>query len=138
VESVEEAVGNVKEVLNGEVVADSAGELEEPDRGTQTDVVEPELAADPEPVETDTTQQKDVIPDDGHITVRCGAARFTGGTPKGTVPGCGKELDIDLEAARVVKAGAENAQLMEMAGLRERAFLCNACFKASREAAMAQ
>lgn len=106
-----------------------------------TPVVEQELAADPPApaadtkVEAEVAPERVVIPDDGTHVFRCGEARFTGGTPKGTVPGCGKELTVQIEAARIiaVEPAPEQAQFIEMAGLRERAVLCNSCFKDARQ-----
>lgn len=118
-----------------------------------TPVAEPTPPADPEAQQTDNDTPAEqaeapaeptaeateaeapaVIPDDGTHVFHCGEPRFTGGTPKGTVPGCGKELTVTLEAARIVdvEPKPEQAQFVEMAGLRERAVLCNSCFKDAR------
>jgi hypothetical protein len=169
VATAEEAVANVQAVLPGStVVSDSAGQIpSEPatipvsqetvqsvvvepevqaEEQATTPVAEPDVPADPPTEQADTEQATaeesagfPVIPDDGTIEVQCGTPRFTNTAPKGTVPGCGKELTITVEDRRITAAGPspENAQFIEMASLKERAVLCNACFREARVAATA-
>ena len=168
VATAEEAVENVKAVLPGStVVSDTAGqipadpvpvsqetvqstvvepEVQVDETPATTPVAEPDVPADPPTEQADTEQATaeesagfPVIPDDGTIEVQCGTPRFTTTAPKGTVPGCGKELTLTLEDKRIVSAGPapENAQFIEMASLKERAVLCNTCFREARVAATA-
>lgn len=141
-----------EQTVQGETVPPAdGGVVEEP---TTTPVAEVGPAADQEVPAVDTPEEaapaaeaavegtepaRFEVPDDGYKNVRCGDPRFTGGTPKGNVPGCGKELTVTLEAARVIAVSPppEQAQFVEMAGLRERAFLCNACFKEARTKSLA-
>lgn len=166
VKTPEEAVANVKAAMPGStVVSDSAGKIEpeapvpapepapepqpepaptqapEPETPASTPVEQPEPVADPAPEQADTSTEESaggypVIPTEGSITVQCGTPRFTDSAPKGTVPGCGKELTVTLEESRIVGVdpSSELAQFVEMAALRERAVLCNACFKDARTA----
>lgn len=141
VESTEQAVANVKAAMPGStVVSDSTGQLPA-ETPTATPVAEPEAAAVPAPEQADNPEQPEAaegsypaIPADGAATVQCGTPRFPDTPPKGTVPGCGKELTITMEDSRIVgvEPAGENAQFLEMAALRERAVLCNACFRDAR------
>lgn len=162
--TVEEAVQNVKDAMPGStVVSDSAGQIpaEEPteipeptevpadqagEAEPATPVAEPEADGQaapeqPEPqAEEPAGEGYPVIPDAGSVTVQCGTPRFPNVEPKGNVPGCGIELTISLEEARIIGVATEgqNAQFIEMAALRERAVLCNACFRDARQAATRQ
>jgi hypothetical protein len=154
---MEQAVANVQAAMPGStVVADSAGELAEPtpvnvdlpatggsdleaaESAASTPVAEPEAPAD-SPVdeadnqpEVEVTPEAAAIPDDGTHVFRCGDARFAGTAPQ--APGCGKELTVTLESARIVAVSPEpeQAQFVEMASLRFRSVLCNSCFKDAR------
>lgn len=109
----------------------------EPAPDVSTPVAGPEPTGTSVPVEADPA--KVVIPDnsDGFMTVVCGQARYTGGSPRqhvGVPTGCGKELSVLIADARVTEAqGDEQATLIEIAGMRERAFLHNACYGSVRQ-----
>lgn len=82
-----------------------------------SDVVEPAVAAEPA-----------VVPDEAEAFVTyCGAPRFTGGSPSSD-HGCGQRMTVALSGGRITGAeDGQRADLMEIAGLRKRAFLHNAC-----------
>lgn len=121
--------------------ADAAGEASSAQQGAETPVAEPQLPVDSEAAPADDQPPVDQagesvqIPDDGTVTVLCGDPRYAGTDPVGRVPGCRKPLNVTLESGRIVAVEGEIAQLMEMAGIKERAFLCNADFNKARQAA---
>ena len=107
----------------------------------QTPVATPDVAesagtSDEAPADAPQVEQAE-IPMDGTVVVRCGQARYPGGEPRqheGITTGCGKELTVVLAEGKVtaVEGSDENPSLMEIAGMRERAFLHNACYGALR------
>lgn len=150
----EQAVANVKTAMPGStVVADSAGQIPvdpqpepqpEPEAPVEipvaTPVATPDLddqaAAEADGSPTEPADTPAEIPTDGVITVACGSPRFTGVEPTSPFPGCGQELVVTLEGNRVIACEGQNAQLVEMAGIRQRQFLCNPDFTKARQAAM--
>jgi hypothetical protein len=128
----EEAVATVAEVLGGEVVDLTGGPTTgieptpvEPD--VQTPVVTPEVASVPAPVAD--------IPGNGIFSVACGQPRYAGGTVPPTLKACGLVLVLDMQEDRVTGCSSPEGQipdLIQIAGLKTRAFLCNACFAVHR------
>jgi hypothetical protein len=133
------AIGMANEINDRSDAEASAPADEIPaESAASTPVAEPEAPAD-SPVdeadnqpEVEVTPEAAAIPDDGTHVFRCGDARFAGTAPQ--APGCGKELTVTLESARIVAVSPEpeQAQFVEMASLRFRSVLCNSCFKDAR------
>jgi hypothetical protein len=124
-----EAVATVAEVLGGEVVPEASTEAEAeaavPD--VQTPVVTPEVASVPAPVAD--------IPGNGIFSVACGQPRYAGGTVPPGLKACGQELVLDMQEDRVTGCSSPEGQipdLIQIAGLKTRAFLCNSCFAVHR------
>jgi AAA domain len=124
-----EAVATVETVLGGEVVPDAV--IPEPavieEQAVTTPVVTPEAASVPAPVAD--------IPGNGIFTVACGQPRYTGGTAQPGLKACGQELVLDMQEDRVTGCSTPEGQipdLIQIAGLKTRAFLCNACFAVHR------
>ena len=98
----------------------------------QDDVVEeqPEPQPEPEPAAPAPTG-------DGQATVVCGSPRFPDAACAEGI-GCGQGLTVTLQEGRVVAVdGPDTPELVEIAGLRERAFLHNTCYAAVRKARVA-
>jgi len=122
-----EAVATVAEVLGGEVVPEASPEAAEPVSDVQTPVVTPEAASVPAPVAD--------IPGNGIFSVACGQPRYAGGTVPPGLKACGQELVLDMQEDRVTGCSSPEGQipdLIQIAGLKTRAFLCNACFAVHR------
>jgi hypothetical protein len=121
-----EAVATVETVLGGEVVPDEAVPVVE-EQAVQTPVVTPEVASVPAPVAD--------IPGNGIFTVACGQPRYAGGTVPPGLKACGQELVLDMQEDRVTGCASPDGQipdLIQIAGLKTRAFLCNSCFAVHR------
>lgn len=142
--TMDQAVETVKEVLGGTVVAedppapvvDQVDQVADP--VVETPVAEAPSAAQeaavPQASEPTITPSLD-LPSDGTVTVACGQPRFSGGVAKNPGAGCGKPLTITLADGKITAAdGDEDPSLIEIAGLRERAFLHNACYGRARNA----
>lgn len=119
----------------------------EPEADTTPSAPEPAQTPDVEP-ETELTNEQheaavatvveelggevisDVIEPDA---IACGAPRFPD-NPDDFVPvqGCGKILDLTFEDGRIVGSSEGVADLIEIAGIKTRTFLCNSCFAAYR------
>jgi hypothetical protein len=136
-----EAVAAVTDVLGGKVVDQPVGgplvqsasadeQPAQPEPEPETPVAEPKVADqvdEPAP---------GVVPTEGEYTTTCGAARYTDGAPAREGVGCGKPMTVTLVAGRVTAAEAgQMPDLIEIGGLRERAFLHNACYQAARKLA---
>ena len=70
-------------------------------------------------------------------TVTGGSPRYAGGTPAPGVEGCGKELHLEFTDDRVTGCTSPEGQLpdlIQIAGLKTRAFLCNPCYAGYRNA----
>jgi hypothetical protein len=124
-----EAVATVETVLGGEVVPDEV--VPEPaaieEQAVTTPVVTPEVASVPAPVAD--------IPGNGIFSVACGQPRYAGGTVPPGLKACGQELVLDMQEDRVTGCSTPEGQipdLIQIAGLKTRAFLCNACFAVHR------
>jgi hypothetical protein len=92
-----------------------------------TPVVTPEVTSVPAPSAD--------IPGNGIFTVACGQPRYAGGTVPPELKACGQELVLDMQEDRVTGCASPDGQipdLIQIAGLKTRAFLCNACFAAHR------
>lgn len=137
----EQGVKNMQEVLGATPIEQEgqAGEqVGEQEGQAATPVAEP--ATPPEPEQPQPAQQPEQQfhdPDepisDGVVAVACGQVRYPGETPK--AEGCGQELVLDIQQGRVTgvrQPEGENADLIEIGGLKGRAFLCNACFARTR------
>lgn len=133
----EQAIENVETQLGGKVI-----EVD----GVPTDAVTPseavveepaqeappiEQAATPEPA-TVPAQAADIPSDDGVFKVYCGQQRFPSVAVKEGVEGCGQELVVEFAGGRI--AGIQSpeeegysAEMMEITGLRTRAFLDQEC-----------
>lgn len=73
---------------------------------------------------------------EGEYTTTCGAPRYTDGAPAREGVGCGKPMTVTLVSGRVTAAEeGQMPDLIEIGGLRERAFLHNACYQAARKLA---
>ena len=135
----EEAVATVETVLGGEVIPEASAEAEaeaapvtgieptpvEPD--AQTPVVTPEVPSVPAPAAD--------IPGNGIFSVACGQPRYAGGTVPPGLKACGQELVLDMQEDRVTGCSSPEGQipdLIQIAGLKTRAFLCNSCFAVHR------
>lgn len=143
--SEQEAVATVNEVLGGSVVEAGADEP-----GSPTHVGSPELADQaPVPTSSDAPTLVDMpepesippapaeVSGNGTITVACGDARYTGGSAAPGLNACGRKLVLDMQEDRVTGCSEPEGQipdLIQIAGLKTRAFLCNACFAAHRNA----
>jgi len=145
-----DAVATVEKVLGGEVVEpdveivarDTAdpGQAETVD--VQTSVVAPAV---PESVESPAVAESEPasvpeppadIPGNGTFTVACGSPRYSGGTVPPDLAACGQELVLTMQEDRVTGCSSPEGQipdLIQIAGLKTRAFLCNACFAAHRK-----
>ena len=132
---MEQGVATIQETLGGTVVSDTAatqnGAPVPPEQQPQTPVSAPAVAEipaapDPEPA----TAYDGTVPNDAeNFTVPCGSPRYTGAKPKHPDAGCGKALTVSLVSGRVTGAQeGENPELIEITGLREQAFLHNACY----------
>lgn len=123
----EEAVAAVTDVLGGKVVeAEPAVADQAPEEQPETPVAE----KDPEPV------ADGAVPAEGEFTTTCGAPRYTDGAPAREGVGCGQPMTVTLVSGRVTAAEAgQMPDLIEIGGLRERAFLHNACYQAARKLA---
>jgi hypothetical protein len=144
-----EAVATVETVLGGEVVnadsltfppgspgADAALAQGPPNdlTGGPTDghdvttpVSTPEVASVPAPSAD--------IPGNGIFSVACGQPRYAGGTVPPSLKACGQELVLDMQEDRVTGCASPDGQipdLIQIAGLKTRAFLCNSCFAVHR------
>jgi hypothetical protein len=116
--STEEAIANVKEILGGEVIKDTATPVaDKPAEATQVPEQEAEVPA----------------PD---ATVHpCGTPTHDGAVP--TAKGCGTDLHLEFTDGRVTGCSSPEGQLpdlIQIAGLKTRAFLCNPCYAAFRNA----
>jgi hypothetical protein len=128
----EQAVATVIEVLNGEVIpepspAPEAAEAEAAVPDVQTPVATPEVPSVPAPAAD--------IPGNGIFTVACGQPRYAGGTVPPSLNTCGQALVLDMQEDRVTGCSSPEGQipdLIQIAGLKTRAFMCNQCFAAHR------
>jgi hypothetical protein len=123
--TTDEAVNTVEEVLGGSVVED------EPAQAPETPVAQEEASQELEPA-------AETAPAGGGETViACGSPRYAGGTVAPGVEGCGTELHLTLQDDRITGCASPEGQmpdLIQIAGLKTRAFLCNSCFAAHRNA----
>jgi len=128
-----EAVATVETVLGGEVIPEASAEAEavseaaEAVPDVQTPVVTPEAASVPAPVAD--------IPGNGIFSVACGQPRYAGGTVPPGLKACGQVLVLDMQEDRVTGCSSPEGQipdLIQIAGLKTRAFLCNSCFAVHR------
>lgn len=133
--TVEEAVATVEQVLGGKEV-----EPEAQSEGLQTDVSIPDaVAAEPvaaEPVDISPGAVMEVEEDQSSAVIVCGSPRYEGGTT--TAIGCGVEMKLEIVEDRIINCISPENQmpdLIQIAGLKTRAFLCNACFANHRNAA---
>src|SRR6478735_6021918 len=133
-QTMEEGVAVVTEVLQGKVIEDTAG--------LANAAVDSEPEVREEQPTTDAVDEADEIPDapaptqstEGEVTVICGSARYPDSTPAEGV-GCGEPLTVTLKDGRVV--GAQDGQqpgIIDIAALKYRAWLHNACFNKARTA----
>lgn len=130
--TMEEAVATVEATLGGTVIADQVE-----DQVEQEPVVTP-VAEQIPPSEPTPVEPTGEVPTNGTVTVACGSARFPGGSPKNASAGCGEPLTITLLDQKITAAEeGQDPGLLEIAGLRERAFLHNACYGKARAAAAA-
>lgn len=140
--TAEEAVATVEAVLGGEVVPDEV--IPEPvvepvvepvepvepvveEHDVTTPVATPEVASVPAPAAD--------IPGNGIFSVACGQPRYVGGAVPPDLKACGQELVLDMQEDRVTGCSTPEGQipdLIQIAGLKTRAFLCNACFAVHR------
>ena len=139
----EEAVATVETVLGGEVIpepspegrvgatrqreAEAAAEAAQGEEDVQTSVVTPEVPSVPAPAAD--------IPGNGIFSVACGQPRYAGGTVPPGLNACGQELVLDMQEDRVTGCSSPEGQipdLIQIAGLKTRAFMCNQCFAAHR------
>ena len=93
----------------------------------QTSVVTPEVPSVPAPAAD--------IPGNGIFSVACGQPRYAGGTVPPGLNACGQELVLDMQEDRVTGCSSPEGQipdLIQIAGLKTRAFMCNQCFAAHR------
>jgi len=129
----QEAVATVEQVLGGEVVPD-APEPETQSEGLPTDVSIPPIDVSPGAV----MEVEDPVMDDpkSSAVITCGSPRYEGGTT--TATGCGVEMKLEIVDDRIINCISPDNQmpdLIQIAGLKTRAFLCNACFANHRNAA---
>ena len=125
-------MATVIEVLNGEVIpepspAPEAAEAEAAVPDVQTPVATPEVPSVPAPAAD--------IPGNGIFTVACGQPRYAGGTVPPSLNTCGQALVLDMQEDRVTGCSSPEGQipdLIQIAGLKTRAFMCNQCFAAHR------
>jgi hypothetical protein len=132
----EQAVAAVAEVLGGTVIpeaspeaeaASAAAEAAAPEPDVQTPVVTPEVPSVPA-----TTAD---IPGNGVFTIACGQPRYAGGTVPEGLKACGQALVLDMQEDRVTGCSSPEGQipdLIQIAGLKTRAFMCNQCYAAHR------
>jgi hypothetical protein len=133
-QTMEEGVAVVTEVLQGKVIEDSAGLANAAvDSEPEARMSEPTTAAD-EPVGDPVEPEPEAQADEGEVTVICGSPRRPDATPAEGV-GCGESLTVTLKDGRVV--GAQDGQqpgIIDIAALKYRAWLHNACFNKARTA----
>lgn len=127
-----EAIATVEEVLGGKVVPDDTPDEIEKD-ARLTPVTTPQAESVPDsPAD---------IPANGIVTVACGQPRYVGGTVPSGLKACGQELVLEMQEDRVTgceKPEGQTPDLIQIGGLKTRAFLCNACFAAHRNASKAK
>jgi len=119
----EQAVAAVAEVLGGEVIPEAAPV----EQGVQTPVSAPPVPSVPAPVAD--------IPGNGVFSIACGQPRYAGGAVPAGLKACGQELVLDMQEDRVTGCSSPEGQipdLIQIAGLKTRAFLCNQCYAAHR------
>lgn len=156
--SPEQAIENVEKVLGGKVIEDTDAPAEpekaaeESNSAAETPVGTPDVAEEPsaagepiaEPVAEVVVPTPGSVPNDAEsFTVQCGSPRYTNGTPAREGVGCGKALTVTLTAGRVTGVAPSTDEsgnpvpqvpdLVEIAGIREKAFLHNACFAAAKQ-----
>ena len=126
-----EAVHNVKTILGGEVINPETG-------AAPVDTPEPAHQ-----VEAQATQVLEFDADDPSseptvgTLITCGSPRYDGATPVAAATGCGQELHLQFTDDRVTGCTSPEGQmpdLIQIAGLKTRAFLCNPCYAAYRNA----
>jgi hypothetical protein len=120
-----EAVATVAAVLGGQVVTDKDD--------VQTSVVTPSSSEEPS---REPEPEAESIPA-GVAVIMCGSPRYVGGTVGPGVQGCGTEMKLELVDDRVIACSSPDGQLpdlIQIAGLKTRAFLCNSCFASHRNA----
>lgn len=130
----QEAVATVEQVLEGEAV-----EPETQTEGLQTDVSisEPIDVSPGAPIDVSPGAVMEVEdPGSSSSVIVCGSPRYEGGTV--SVTGCGVEMKLEIVEDRIINCISPENQmpdLIQIAGLKTRAFLCNACFANHRNAA---
>ena len=133
-----EAVSTVEQVLGGKVVEpDSPANPVGQSPDLPTHVGEPELAAEIDSSAPELPAAPAEVAGNGTITVACGDARYSGGTALADLNSCGRKLVLDMQEERVTGCSepeGQNPELIQIAGLKTRAFLCNTCFAAHRNA----
>jgi hypothetical protein len=128
-----EAVAAVEDVLGGEVVADGQAAHEEP----ATPVATPDVVDQATQVDEPVAESAPAAGNDGDVVVACGSPRYAGGSVAQGVQGCGLALHLNLQEDRVTGCSDPEGQmpdLIQIAGLKTRAFLCNSCYAAHRNA----
>lgn len=136
-----EGILAIKEVLGGTVIAPEGQDEQEAQaevdqaqaeanaakQAATTPVVTPEVSPIPAPAADG--------PVDGEVSVACGQPRYAGGTITPGVAACGQELRLVMQDDRVTGCSQPEGQipdLIQIAGLKTRAFLCNSCFAIHR------
>ena len=124
-----EAASEAAEVLAAAEVAKNGAEAlaRIQEEAVTTPVATPEVASVPAPVAD--------IPGNGIFSVACGQPRYAGGTVPPGLKACGQELVLDMQEDRVTGCSTPENQipdLIQIAGLKTRAFLCNSCFAVHR------
>lgn len=123
-----EAIETVTDVLGGKVVEDTSAVVDQaPTSDVETPVATPDVVEIP-------AAAPGVVPNDAdNFTVACGSPRYTNGAVATPGIGCGKPLTVTLSGGRVTGAEeGQNAQLIEITGLRTKAFLHNPCYSAAK------
>lgn len=136
--TMEQAVAMVEERVGGQVMQSAWGG-ENDAQPKPAEVADEEPEPEPEtPVAEEATEPEEptpgVVPAEGEFTTTCGGPRYTDGAPAREGVGCGKAMTVTLVSGRVTAAEeGQMPDLIEIGGLRERAFLHNACYQAARK-----
>ena len=126
----EQAVTTVEEVLGAKTIEVEQELLS--DEGATTPVSEPEPSSIPD-------EPADIPVNGTHITT-CGEPRYKGSQVPENIKFCGRKLVLDMQEGRVTGCSEPEgnmADIIQIAGMKTRAFMCNGCYSSYRKDALA-
>ena len=134
----EEAKHNVRSILGGQELNPDTGQPFEAEPKAKPEPVQEAQLPVEVPAESEGASQ---VPEPAAEiqapAIVCGSPRYEGGTVAPNVTGCGTELHLEFTDDRVTGCTSPEGQmpdLIQIAGLKTRAFLCNPCYAAYRNA----